>query len=191
MNFQISKERIKRLYEESGFLQLSESKKKGQLKEKEITAGKKLQNEIVKLFEIINSNKVYKNRAEFLKVIKNVFQNKNITMTSSLEKAILSALSERDETADICKDSKGNHEHDPELRDSENIPLKEDIHVYFEREVKPYLPDAWIDEEKTKIGYEIPLTHHFYIYKPLRSLEEIDADMKKLVNEISDMLKTL
>jgi len=191
LNFQISEERVKRLYEESGFLQLSESKKKGQLKEKEIKEGKKLQNEIVKLLETINSNKIYKNRDEFLKVIRNVLQNKNITMTSSLEKAILSALSERDETADICKDSKGNPEHDPELRDSENVPIKEDIQVYFEREVKPYLSDAWIDEEKTKIGYEIPLTRHFYIYKPLRTLEEIDSDIKKLENEMLDMLKNI
>lgn len=103
-------------------------------------------------------------------------------------KAILSALSERDEEAEICTDAKGRPEPDSELRDYENVPLKEDIHAYFQREVLPHVPDAWIDEAKTKIGYEIPFTRHFYEYKPLRPLNEIEAEIRALEVEIQGML---
>jgi len=85
---------------------------------------------------------------------------------AGLFKAILMALSERDENADICGDKNGNPEPDPELRDYENVPLKEDIHAYMEREVLPFVPDAWVDEDKTKIGYEISLNRYFYKYTP-------------------------
>ncbi|MEZ4225967.1 MAG: hypothetical protein R3B13_33780 [Polyangiaceae bacterium] len=88
----------------------------------------------------------------------------------------------------MCTDSKGNPEPDSDLRDNENVPLKEDIHEYFAREVLPHVPDAWIDESKTKVGYEIPFTRHFYEYKPLRPLEEIEADIRKLEEEIQGML---
>jgi len=71
---------------------------------------------------------------------------------------VLSALSERDETAEICRDAQGNPEPDPELRDTETVPLKEDVETYFKREVLPHVPDAWIDHAKTKVGYEIPLS---------------------------------
>ena len=80
------------------------------------------------------------------------------------------------------------------MRDNENIPLKDDIDRYFAKEVTPYVPDAWIDEStRDKIGYEIPFTRHFYVYKPLRPLEEIDKELKenqkeivKLQNEVMD-----
>jgi type I restriction enzyme M protein len=68
----------------------------------------------------------------------------------------------------LCR-QQGNPEPDSDLRDTENVPLKEDTHEYFEREVKPHVPDAWIDESKTKIGYEIPFTRHFYKYQPLQT----------------------
>ncbi len=98
------------------------------------------------------------------------------------------ALSERDETADICKDKKGNPEPDPELRDYENVPLKEDINEYMAREVLPHVPDAWVDESKTKIGYEINFNRYFYKFTPPRPLEEIEADLKQIEREIADML---
>ena len=105
-----------------------------------------------------------------------------------MRKAILSALSERDETAEICTDADGRPEPDADLRDNENVPLKEDIHAYFEREVKPHVPDAWIDERRPRYGYEIPFTRHFYKYKPLRPLAEIEADIRQLEAEIQGML---
>ncbi len=100
----------------------------------------------------------------------------------------MSALSERDETADVCTDSKGRPEPDADLRDNENVPLKEDVNAYFEREVKPHVPDAWIDESKTKVGYEIPFTRHFYKYKGLRPLVEIEGEIRALEAEIQGML---
>ncbi len=79
-------------------------------------------------------------------------------------------------------------EADTDLRDTENVPLKESIEEYFKREVLPHVPDAWIDHGKTKVGYEIPLNRHFYRYKPPRPLEEIAADVKALESEIVSML---
>ena len=97
-------------------------------------------------------------------------------------KAVLVALSERDETAEPCRDTKGRIEPDTDLRDTENVPLTDDIQTYFEREVLPHVPDAWIDHTKTKIGYEIPFTRHFYKHVPPRELEEIDADLNLLIS---------
>ncbi|MEV4516103.1 class I SAM-dependent DNA methyltransferase [Dactylosporangium sp. NPDC049525] len=79
-------------------------------------------------------------------------------------------------------------EPDPELRDYENVPLGEDVHEYLRREVLPYAPDSRIDPEKTRIGYEIPFTRHFYVYQPPRRLAEIDAELKTLEAEIQAML---
>ncbi|MTK04239.1 class I SAM-dependent DNA methyltransferase [Micromonospora sp. CP22] len=83
---------------------------------------------------------------------------------------------------------KGDPEPDPELRDYENVPLNEDVEEYLRREVLPHVPDAWIDHTKTKIGYEIPFTRHFYVYKPPRPLAEIDAELKALEAEIQALL---
>ncbi len=109
-------------------------------------------------------------------------------MPAALFKAILMALAERDETAAICTDTKGNPEPDPRLRDYENVPLKEDIDEYMQREVLPHVPDAWVDETKTKIGYEINFNRYFYQYTPPRPLEEIEADLKRIEREIAGML---
>ena len=87
--------------------------------------------------------------------------------------------------------TKGKPVPDSNLRDTENMPLSEDIHEYFEREVKPHAPDAWIDEEKTKVGYEIPFNRHFYVFTPPRPLAEIDADLKGVTDRIMKMLGEL
>jgi len=108
-------------------------------------------------------------------------------------------LAEHDDEAEVCKDKKGNPEPDPDLRDNENVPLKEDIQVYFEREVSPHVPDAWIDESKCDakdgqvgiVGYEIPFNRHFYKYVPPRDLAEIDADLQKASGEIMELLTEL
>ena len=107
------------------------------------------------------------------------------------------ALAERDETAEICRDEDGNPEPDPELRDTENVPLGEDIDAYFDREVKPHVPDAWIntairdhkDGEVGKVGYEINFNRYFYQYQPPRPLAEIEADIETLEAEIMAMLR--
>ncbi len=107
-----------------------------------------------------------------------------ITLTPAQFKATLPALSERDENAPIVTDAKERSEPDPSLRDTENVPWSEDIQTYFDREVKPFAPDAWIDEAKTKDGCEIPFTRHFYQYVPPRPLSEIDADLRAVLGRI-------
>lgn len=114
-----------------------------------------------------------------------------ITLTAPQLKALLSALTERDESAPIVTDAKGRPEPDPTLRDTENVPWSEDIHAYFDREVKPFAPDAWIDESKTKEGCEIPFTRHFYQYVPPRSLEEIDTDLDAVLGRIRARLQAV
>ncbi len=86
---------------------------------------------------------------------------------------------------------KGQPQPDANLRDTENVPLSEDVQAYFEREVKPHAADAWIDHEKTKVGYEIPFNRHFYVFKPPRPLAEIDADLKVVTDKIRVMLEEL
>ena len=95
---------------------------------------------------------------------------------------------QRDEQGQIIKDKKGKPLADASLRDTENVPLKEDIDAYFRREVLPHVPDAWIDKSKTKIGYEIPFNRYFYQYMPPRDLEEIDTELQALGREIMDLL---
>ena len=83
------------------------------------------------------------------------------------------------------------YEPDAELRDFENVPLAEDIDAYFGREVRPHVPEAWIDRSKDKVGYEINFNRHFYKYTPLRPLEEIDADLKKAEEKIVRLLREI
>jgi hypothetical protein len=123
-----------------------------------------------------------------------------------IENAIVDALAVRDPDAAPITDKHGHPEPDPDLRDNENVPLPNEpvryepdptdrlatdtyrkaVEQYVEQEVHPYVPDAWIDHTKTKIGYEIPLTRHFYVYTPPRPLEVIDAEIKQLEQEIQE-----
>ena len=99
---------------------------------------------------------------------------------------------ERDTAGKIVKATKGKlkgqAQPDSNLRDTENVPLSEDIEAYFKREVLPHAPDAWIDHEKTKVGYEIPFNRHFYVFKPPRELAEIDAELKGVTDRILKMI---
>lgn len=92
-----------------------------------------------------------------------------------------------DEKGEVIRDRKGNPKPDSSLRDYENIPLKEDIEAYFNREVLPHVPDAWIDHNKTKVGYEINFTRYFYEYTPLRSTTDIRADILKLKDQMTGL----
>jgi type I restriction enzyme M protein len=86
---------------------------------------------------------------------------------------------------------KGKPQPDPELRDTENVPLNDDVENYFRREVLPHAADAWIDHDKTKVGYEIPFNRHFYVFKPPRPLNEIDAELKAVTDRILTMIGNL
>ena len=107
--------------------------------------------------------------------------------TASLLKGIWGAVAVSDPEGEVQK-AKGEVLPDPDLRDYENVPLDEDIEAYFKREVTPHVPDAWIDHEKTKVGYEIPFTRHFYVYTPPRPMSEIDAELRELEAQIQKLL---
>ncbi|WP_405718694.1 N-6 DNA methylase [Streptomyces sp. NBC_00046] len=102
-------------------------------------------------------------------------------------KALRDAVGVRDPEGEV-QTAKGVSEPDSELRDFENVPLGEDVEEYLKREVHPHVADAWIDHTKTKVGYEIPFTRHFYVYEPPRPLAEIDAELKSLEAEIQALL---
>jgi len=192
LNFQASAERIALLDDIKAFQKIAESDKKNEtIRQQEIEAGIKRQNAIKTMLEDLQkatAGKLFKDRMAFLKELKAIDQKAGVRLSAPELKAVLEALSEKDETAEICRDAKGNPEPDSDLRDTENVPLKENIEEYFKREVLPHVPDAWIDYSKTKVGYEIPLNRHFYRYDPPRALEAIAADVKALEGEIVAML---
>ena len=142
-------------------------------------------------------NERWIDRAAFEGALSKAFKGCGIKIGAPIKKAILSALSERDEDAVVCKDSRGNLEADSDLRDHELVPLNEDWHDYVEREVLPFVPDAWVDKSYTddsdgqvgRVGYEINFNRYFYKYVPPRPLEEIDAELKTLEAEIAGLLK--
>ena len=192
LNFQPTLERIARLETERGFVKLATSNKKNEkARLSEIAKGKQRQAEIRKLladFAAQHGETVYKDRRTFLTDLRDAGHAGNVRLTAAELRVVLAALGERDETAEICRDRHGNPEPDPELRDTESVPLKESIQAYFVREVLPHVADAWIDESKTKVGYEIPLNRHFYQYEPPRPLEVIEADIRTLEREIVELL---
>ena len=191
LNFAVNAERLERLKQTKAFINLATSKKRKDTKaaKTEVEAGRKRQAEILTTLRSLSGNNIWNSRDDFLSDLKSAFNNSSfIIPNSSLLKAVLMALAERDETAEICTDAKGNPEPDPELRDYENVPLKEDVDAYMKREVLPHVPDAWIDESKTKVGYEINFNRYFYKYTPPRPLEEIETDLKKIETEILEML---
>lgn len=106
-------------------------------------------------------------------------------------KGIWSAISVPDPCGEIQRSKDGTPEPDPGLRDCENVPLDEDIHAYLTREVIPHVPDAWIDETKTKTGYEIPFTRYFYTYTPPRPLSQIDAELRDTERQIQKLLSEI
>ena len=200
--FQASGETIARLREEKTFVALGISKKKGAGAEQEVAAGRELQESILAMLGRLDGTGVCKNRDRFEKTLDDACKLTGVALPSSARKAILSALSERDETADVCVDAKGRPEPDSDLRDYENVPLKEDLAAYFDREVVPHVPDAWIaglerqgdsmvtlDESKVRVGYEIPVPRHFYKYKPLRPIKEIEGEILRLEGEIQGLLE--
>lgn len=191
LNFKIDDERINRLYEERAFINLAVSRKKGEAGVKEIEEGKELQEKIINTLKSMRVDTIYKNREDFSHNLKGVFDKEGITMRAPLFRAVLSALSERDETAEICVDARGNIEPDTELRDTENVPLTEDIDEYFEREVKPYAEDAWIDKDKTLVGYEIPFTRHFYKFEEPEKADDIMERIVKTEKELIESLNAL
>ena len=128
-------------------------------------------------------------RAEFVLALRKSLRDAGMPIpAAALIKTLWSTIGEHDPDAVVCVDKYGDPEPDLALRDTENVPLTENIQAYFKREVLPHVPDAWIDHDKTKVGYEIPFTRHFYRYTPPRPLVEIQKDLRVLVSEIQAML---
>ena len=173
--------------------QASSTKKDEAARLIDIAAGEQRQQQIRELLaefakrhpEQINDRKV------FLNSLKPIDRELNVRLSAPELKAVVNALGERDENAEICRNRDGEAEPDAELRDTENVPLADDIAAYFKREVLPHAPDAWIDPEKSKVGYEIPFNRHFYVFEPPRSLHEIDEELKGVTANIMRMLEGL
>ncbi len=196
LNFCNDEERLKRLKENKTFMGLATSKKRNEeAKAEEEAAGRELQEQILKALKSLPS-KLIKDRQVFQTQLDKVLSDSEIKLTAPAKKAILTSLSERDETAEPCLDKNGDLEVDTELRDHENVPLAESIDEYMKREVLPYVPDAWVDTkyvdhkdgEVGRVGYEISFNRYFYVYQPPRELTEIDGELRELQ---ADIMKSL
>lgn len=180
LNFQASEDRIARLADEKAFQKLNEDER-----------------ETILDALLHMPDELFKNRDVFEKELSRALKADDIKIGAPVKKAVLSALSERDEEADICTGKNGNPEPDTEIRDHELVPLSEDWPTYFDREVAPLVPDAWVDETYTdatddkvgRVGYEFNFSRYFYKYIPPRPLEEIDEELKQLEAGIADLLK--
>jgi type I restriction enzyme M protein len=145
----------------------------------------------------LDSGKRWMDRAEFEPVLTEVLRGSGVNIAAPVKKAIMAALSQRDEEAAICTNRNGKPEPDTSLRDHELVPLGEDWQDYFAREVVPFVPDAWVDQAYTdaqdggigRVGYEINFNRYFYKYVPPRPLVEIDAELKALEAEIAGLLR--
>jgi type I restriction enzyme M protein len=215
LNFQASSDRIGKLDNQSAFANLVSSKKRKNeaAYTSEVAEGEKTQAAVKAALQEMDGETLYYNRPAFNAVLEIALEKAGIKVATPIKKAILAALSERDPKADICLDSKGNPEPDADLRDTETVALPDDItlplplwydnetghdkllvlvkghcEVYLKAEVLPHVPDAWIEHTKTKVGYEIPLTRHFYVYQPPRALKEIASEINQLEKDIMAML---
>ncbi|MHA5694543.1 type I restriction-modification system subunit M [Pseudomonas aeruginosa] len=182
LNFQTSPERIAKVLEEKAIQKM----------------GAAAQQQLVAALQTLDASVLHRNREQFSKLLKKTLSAHDVSPSTPELKAILNALSERDPEADICM-VKGQPEADAGLRDNENVPLGESVYDYFEREVKPHVPDAWIDESKRDeqdgevgvVGFEIPFNRHFYVFQPPRPLVEIDRDLKACTDRIKQMIEGL
>ena len=216
MNFEATPERIAKLDEQRAFANLATSRKRRDTAaaESEIAEGRERQEAIRAALATLEGNGRYMDREAFEADAMKAAKNAGLKIPAAIRKAIFAALGERDRDAEICRDGKGRPEPDSELRDTENIPLpagsalplrmgvgpnkpndqlvkdfRDDIDAYMAREVLPHVPDAWVHYDKTRVGYEIPINRYFYVYKPPRSLDDIEADIVKLEGEIAGLLK--
>ena len=195
LNFQASPERVGRLEEEKGFQALATSRKRGYAAAQEEAQGLRLQRALLDLLHGLPKT-IVTDRQAFQGILDAAVKKAGLKLPAPARKAVLSALAERDETAAICRTPDGRPEPDPELRDTERVPLAEDVNAFFEREVRPHVPDAWIDESKRDardgkvgiVGYEINFNRYFYRYSPPRSLEDIEADIQGIEADIIRML---
>jgi type I restriction enzyme M protein len=140
---------------------------------------------------------IWMSRDDFISDLQSDAISAGVKIPAPTLKGLISHFGDTDSDAEICTDARGNPEPDPKLRDHELVPLCEDWETYFEREVLPFVPDAWVDQTYTdpadgevgRVGYEINFNRYFYQYVPPRPLAEIDAELKALEAEIAGLLK--
>lgn len=181
LNFAATEERLECLKGERALAKLSEEE----------------QNALLDALRTHLPDTLFTSRPTFEKALNKALKAADLKLGTPLKKAILNALSERDDTAGVCTDTDGNPEPDTDLRDHELVPLKEEWQSYIAREVTPFVPDAWVDTGYTdardgdvgRVGYEINFNRYFYKYVPPRPLEEIDSELKQLEAEIAGLLK--
>ena len=209
LNFQANAGRIARLDQHRGFQNLAKSKKRDQdVPSREEAEGRAKQRAIVAMLQTMPGT-LFRDRAVFLAALAAAIRQAEIKLPAPVKKAVLTALADCDETAEICRDADGAPEPDPELRDTERVPLVEgddpadgagvpaSVGAFFEREVKSHVSDAWIDTSKRDpmdgqvgmVGYEINFNRYFYRYGPPRPLEEIQADIRTIEADIVRMLR--
>jgi type I restriction enzyme M protein len=188
LKFQVTAERIAALQEEKAFQAVASSKKKGAAGQQDVAEREWTQAAILEVLRGFNGERVFLSRDEFSDELATAMKRAEVKLAAPVGKAILSVMSERDEAVEPCVDRGGTVEPDSDLRDNENVPLGESIEAYMAREVLPHVPDAWVDLDKTRAGYEIPFTRHFYKYTPLRPLAVIEAEIRGLEDEIRGML---
>jgi type I restriction enzyme M protein len=152
--------------------------------------------ELLAVLQADIGDEVFMDRVDFDKALTRALRDARLKIGAPVRKAILSQFSTQDEAAAICRDKDGKPEPDTSLRDHELVPLLEDWQSYFDREVQPFVPDAWVDTAYTdgrdgkvgRVGYEINFNRYFYRYVPPRPLAEIDAELKSLESEIATLL---
>lgn len=218
LNVEATMERIARLDEQSAFAALAMSKKRKDARavEAEEEIGRREQASIRAMLATLAGKGRYMDRDRFEADLATAAKRARLSLPTPIKKAIFAALGERDLKAAICINSKGEPEPDSELRDTENIPfplqtvlplpmafgpgmpndelveaMRPIIDAYMAAEVLPHVPNAWVDYSKTKVGYEIPINRHFYVYTPPRPLAEIEGDIASLEGEIAELLKGL
>ena len=152
--------------------------------------------EVARELHLHLGDEIFHDFNQFKKTFDQSLKKLGIKLAATEKKQILNAITWKDEGAKPVikkkeKDGFISYEPDSDLRDTESVPLKENIDTYFQREVLPHVPDAWIDYTKTVVGYEISFTKYFYKYQPLRSLEEITAELLEVERESEGLLKSI
>ena len=187
LNYCVNEQRLENIYSYKKFKELSVSKDKDpKIKLKQEEEGEKLQKAIINSLKTIGDD-IYRDWDEFEALVKEALNE--FDLKPAFIRNIIEKLSEHDSEAEYVTDSKGKYKPDKNLRDTEKIPLTQNIDDYFEDEVLRYYPDAWYDSSKDKIGYEINFTQYFYTYEPPRELDEIDADIADITTKIQELLK--
>lgn len=198
LKFEITEESLARLKEHKDFMNDRPSKKSGERGEAENKAWRELRAMIYEILENMRG-KFYVSRTDFLEKLESGTKKQEVKIPKKTLKTIWQEIGQHDEKAEICFDEDGKPEPDKELKDFERVPWGRDIYKYFEKEVKPYAPDAWIDETVRDakdgkvgiVGYEIPLSRYFYKYEAPREVKDIELDIKKAEMEIQSLFKKL